>query len=378
MDISSMNTQKILLMLHCEQHTGYAIGTLENIFFDAAIRAGFSEQNIYWSFSKITDPSHNIIECIYKNPDHAKDLDRFLDQQKITLALAFDLGYPSAIIPVLKKHNVSIISYWGASISSLNSGFKLLLKKLEWAIRQAKPNYFIFESKAMQLTATNGRGIPYNKTCVIPLGVDTDKFYPDYENYFYAHEQLAISHDKKIIFYSGHMEERKGVHVIMQAAIQIFSQSPELPIHFVICGNKSGEENRFLTMLSGTKAQQHVTFAGYRTDIDKLMRSSSIGVIASTGWDSFTMSSVEMMSSGLPLIVSNLQGLAETIANNVNGLHISPGDSTSLANRLIELLNDDSLRLKFSQNSRDRAVHNFSRQAQVDAFTQIIKNYLKS
>ncbi len=374
-----MNSKKILLMLHCEQHTGYAIGILERVFFDAAIKAGFTEENIYWSFSKVTDPApSNTIECVYKNPDHALNLGKFLEQQKIDLALAFDLGYPSSIIPVLKRHQVNIISYWGASISPINSGIKLLLKKLEWSFRQAKPEYFIFESTAMQLAATHGRGIPNNKTCVIPLGVDTERFYPDYENYFYAHEQLNIPRNKKIIFYSGHMEERKGVHVIMQAAIQMFNQNAELPIHFVICGNKQGEEKRFVEMLANTKAEKHVTFAGYRTDIDKLMRSSSIGVIASTGWDSFTMSSVEMMSSGLPLIVSNLQGLAETIANNVNGFHISPGDSTALANRLIELLNDDSLRLKFSQNSRDRAINNFSRQAQVDAFTHIIKKHLKS
>jgi glycosyltransferase involved in cell wall biosynthesis len=374
-----MTNKKILLMLHCEQHTGYAIGILEKVFFDAAIKAGFSEPNIYWSFSKISDPStKNTIECVYKNADHARNLDKFLTEQKITLVLAFDLGYPSSIIPILKKHKVNIISYWGASISSINTGIKLLLKKIEWFIRPTKPDYFIFESNAMQLTATHGRGIPHNKTCVIPLGVDTDKFYPEYENYFYAHEQLGIPRSKKIVFYSGHMEERKGVHVIMQAAIALFDRNPEYPVHFVICGNKHGEEERFLAMLSNTEAHRHVTFAGYRTDIEKLMRSSSVGVIASTGWDSFTMSSVEMMSSGLPLIVSNLQGLAETIINDVNGFHISPGDHSALADRLIEILSNDSLRLGFSQMSRERAVNNFSRQVQVDAFTRVINNHTKN
>ncbi|MBK8186888.1 MAG: hypothetical protein IPK77_06370 [Cellvibrio sp.] len=77
-----MNSKKILLMLHCEQHTGYAIGILERVFFDAAIKAGFTEENIYWSFSKVTDPaSSNTIECVYKNPDHALNLGKFLEQQ---------------------------------------------------------------------------------------------------------------------------------------------------------------------------------------------------------------------------------------------------------------------------------------------------------
>jgi glycosyltransferase involved in cell wall biosynthesis len=371
----TMKKDGILLMFHCQQFTGYAIGVLEKVFFDAAVQAGYTKENIYWSFSKVLDATiTNTIECEYKNSAHTQQLDQFLSQHEIQTAIAFDLGYPATVIHTLKKHNVNLISYWGASMSSLNSGLKLLIKKIEWRIRKDKPDYFIFESSAMQLTATHGRGVPQDKTCVIHLGVDTEKFSSNYENYFYAHEQLNISKNKKIIFYSGHMEERKGVHIIVQAAIKLFDLHPDYPMHFVICGNKSGQENRFLEMLSNSSAATKVSFAGYRTDIEHMMRSSSIGVIASTGWDSFTMSSVEMMSSGLPLIVSNLQGLAETIVDGINGFHITPGDSTALAALLLKLCNDDQLRRTFSNNSRERAINQYSRKIQVDAFAGIINN----
>lgn len=368
-----MNNSQILLMFHCQQFTGYAIGVLEQVFYDAAKEAGFSDESIYWSFSKLVDSTGiRTIECEYKNLEHAKNLDQFLSTHQVKIALAFDLGFPAEIITVLKQHKVKIISYWGASMSSLNSGIKLLAKKIEWAIRTNKPNYFIFESIAMQRTATHGRGVPKDKTAVVTLGVDTEKFYPAYENYFYAHEQLSIPKEKKLIFYSGHMEERKGVHVIIQAAINIFNETPDYPIHFVICGNKAGEETHFLETLKNSPAEQKVTFAGYRTDISDLMRSSSLGVIASTGWDSFTMSSVEMMSSGLPLIVSKLQGLAETIEDRKNGFLIAPGNANELASRIKELINNNSLRNQFSSASRDRVMSHFSRQLQVQALASII------
>jgi len=367
-----MKNNQILLMFHCQQSTGYAIGVLEKVFFDAAKLAGYTEENIFWSFSRVVNAECNIIECEYKNTAHIKQLEKFLSSHKIVTVLAFDLGYPAPIIGVLKKHKVKIVSYWGASMSSLNSGLKLLIKKLEWFLRKNTPDYFVFESIAMQLTATHGRGVPKGNTEVIALGVDTERFYPAYENYFYAHERLQISKNKKIIFYSGHMEERKGVHIIVHAAVKLFDQDPKLPVHFVICGNKDGEETKFLNMLKDTSAQQHVTFAGYRTDIEHLMRSSCIGVIASTGWDSFTMSSVEMMSSGLPLIVSNLQGLAETIANGVNGFHITPGSSDMLAERILQLCNDDQLRRNFSNQSRERVFNYFSRQIQVELMAKTI------
>jgi glycosyltransferase involved in cell wall biosynthesis len=376
--LRGMKENQLLLMFHCQQFTGYAIGVLEQVFKEAALQAGFTEENIFWCFSQVIKPAPRTFACEYKNASHANTLDAFLANHNIQIALAFDLGYPAVASKVLKNHGVKIISYWGASMSSVNSGLVLLAKKIEWILRADKPDYFIFESKAMQFTATHGRGIPLSKTCVIPLGVDTDKFFPNYENDHYAHEQLNIPADRKIIFYSGHMEERKGVRVIMHAAIKLFNAAPALPIHFVICGNKDGEEQTFLTLVKETPAQQHVTFAGYRTDINQLMRSSSIGVIASTGWDSFTMSSVEMMSSGLPLIVSNLQGLAETIDNGSNGFFLTPGNADELAEKIGLLVRDDSLRQKFSSKSRERALKYFSKNGQVKQLSHSITSTLIS
>ena len=128
-------------------------------------------------------------------------------------------------------------------------------------------------------------------------------------------------------------------------------------------------------MLSSTKAAQFVTFAGYRADIAELMRSASVGAIASTGWDSFTMSSVEMMSSGLPLIVSDLQGLSETISNKVNGYLFPPSDHLSLARKIAELVSNDELRTSMSIASRNRASRLFSRHTQVHELAKVLNTF---
>lgn len=367
--------KSLLIMIHCEQHTGYAVGVLEDVFLQAAKTAGYSDENIFWSYTSVSSTAENIIECQFKKGPNYPFVKSFIEKNNIRQVLAFDLAYPSDVLPLLASAGVTnIISYWGASMSSLNSGLKLIFKKIEWLLRSHKPNEFIFESEAMRLTATKGRGIPHNKTHVVPLGVDTKKFYPNYQSYFYAHEALAIPPHRKIVFYSGHMEERKGVRVIVQAAIELIDKQKVTDVHFVICGNKNNEADTFIALLENTEAKNHVTFAGYRKDIPDLMRSSSIGVIASTGWDSFTMSSVEMMASGLPLIVSNLQGLGETIENNVNGFHINPGDFRSLATQLATLLSNNDLAKAFSVQSRKRAESLFSQNTQVRAIANILEN----
>ena len=369
-----MSAPAILIMIHCEEHTGYAISSLEHVFHQAALAAGYTEDRIFWSFNGLKDThSPKKIDCDYRNPK-PDSLVPFLLNNNIQTVVAFDLGYPAKVIGLLKDNGVKkIISYWGASMSSINVGIKLWLKKLDFLLRRNTPDHFIFESEAMRLTATHGRGVPAKATSVLYLGVDTEKFSPKYGQDFYAHEQLGIPKERKIIFYSGHMEERKGVRVIVNAALTLAQQNAIEPLHFVLCGNKGDQAKTYTDMLAGTAAATHVTFAGYRNDIAALMRSSTVGVIASTGWDSFTMSSVEMMASGLPLIVSNLQGLSETIEDNKNGFLITPGNHIELAKKITDLCEGTALAQTLSRNSRSRAEQHFSVSMQIKKMAELLK-----
>jgi glycosyltransferase involved in cell wall biosynthesis len=362
-------------MIHCPENTGYAIKSLESVFLASAKQAGFNEENIFWSFKTIE--SHNnpqIIACDYFDKKSHAEVKKFIIDNNIQIVLAFDLGFPCPIIPTLKQAGVKqLISYWGASMSSINSGFRLKLKQLECLLTKSKPDVFIFESEAMRKTATHGRGIKESITDIIYLGVDTQKFFPDYGHDTYIYDALKIPKNRRIVFYSGHMEERKGVRVLTNAAIYLVDDLRFEDIHFVICGNKNNEADAYETLLKGTKARNHVTFAGYRSDIPNLLRGSYIGVIASTGWDSFTMSSIEMMASGLPLIVSDLQGLSETIEHEKNGYLIAPGDHQTLANYIKRLVEKPWLAEELSAASRQRAESLFSADVQINAFSDLIK-----
>ena len=378
MGFIKVKNASILIMLHCDEATGYAISSLESVFLNAARQAGFNDDSIFWSFKNIvtTNNSH-IIKCDYFDKQDHQQLSSFVRSNNIKLVLAFDLGFPCPVIAELKNAGVkNIISYFGAGMSSINSGIKLMLKKLECRIRKNKPDMFIFESEAMQKTATHGRGISKNATSIIYLGVDTEKFFPDYNSDKYILKTLGIPENRKIIFYSGHMEERKGVRVIVKAAIHLVEVLKISNVHFVICGNKNNEADAFEKLLEGRKSRDNVTFAGYRTDIPQLMRGSYLGVIASTGWDSFTMSSVEMMASGLPLIVSDLQGLSETIEPNRNGFLITPGDHEQLATQIKTFVEQPELAQEFSRASRKRAEELFSVDGQISAFAKLIKTYM--
>ncbi len=373
----------ILILFHCGSNTGYAIKTLEDRFFYSA-RKHYSESNIFISYLNLTkgnsdaipDGFNNIIEFDPNTKDTQKLLQfsAFIKKHKIKLILGFDQTVRQPYYKIARQSGVhTIIAYWGASMCSLNSGVKLLLKKIDVAVARHAPNHYIFESQGMENTATHGRGIPHSKTSIIHLGVDENHYQPDSTNKL-AYKLFHIPRSRRILFFSGHMEPRKGVSVIMEAAKILINEHNRDDVHFLLLGNKPGEEKIYLNQLTGDSCS-HVTFGGYRNDIHQFLPSCYVACIASTGWDSFTMSSIEMASCGLPLIVSDLPGLSETVDDNSTGFRFPVGDARSLAEKFIMLLDNPERHQLMSNASRKRVLEKFTRAQQISKLADIIGKF---
>ena len=173
------------------------------------------------------------------------------------------------------------------------------------------------------------------------------------------------------------MEKRQDVDVLMKAARHLYEQRNRRDFHFLIVDNKEGEEQEYLEMLNGSGASDHVTFGGYRNDIPKIIPSCYLGVIASTGWDSFTMSSLEIAECGLPLLVSNLQGLVETIDKGKTGYSFLPGDYMELSKLIIYMLDNQEVRNLIAKNARERILSGFTVQKQLERLVSLIKRFDK-
>lgn len=258
-------------------------------------------------------------------------------------------------------------------MSRVNKGLKLLAKRIEVMLTGSKPDYFIFESQGMRRSATHGRGISAHHTSVVPLGIDASRFSRAYEG-SRAHDAFGIPAERRIIFYAGHMEKRKGVDVIIKAAAGIINERGHGGLHFLICDNKEGEAAVFDELYKGTKAEQHITFGGYRDDIPELMADCYVAVIASTGWDSFPRASLEMAAAGLPLLVSNLPGLNETIEEGKTGFLFRPGDHRDLADKLLHLSKHPELRKTLRMNAARRIRERYTLDIQKHRLEQAIRH----
>ena len=385
-----MKSNGILIFYHLRANSGFAIGRHEPDFFQMAevLTGDINKIHLgYPSYEKgfpsyVNKEFNNFIQFNSgeKNKKQLKELYRYIKNNNIDVAFGFDQPVSCPAYSAMRDAGIKlIVSYWGAPMSSKNHGIKLFLKKMEVKFRRNKPDHYIFQSKAMANLAVNGRGISSKEVSIIYNAVDTDIFKPDILFKTYACRTFDIPLDRKIVFYSGHMEERKGVHIIIEAANELIRSRGRKDVHFLLLGNEEGQEKRFGSRYLGTETEKYITFGGYREDINRIIPSCYLGIIASTGWDSLTMSSVEIASSGLPLIVSDLQGLAETVENGKTGYRFPPGNYISLADKIERLLDNPELQKELGSNGRQRAIVMFSKKTHMDSLVKTMQRlYLEA
>ena len=376
--------KSILILLHCQSNTGYAIGPLEKTFYDMAGELCDQDSSrIHFAYpSMIKGPSptlpadfnqYAIIDTKRTDADHALAAERYIGDHGIDTVFGFDQPVHLPIYKHFRRGGVRhLISYWGAPMSSINNWAIRLVKRIEVMSRVHGPDHYIFESRGMAELAVKGRGIPARTVSVVPLGVDTDRYRPDPADAQYVYEQTAIPKQRRIFFYSGHMESRKGVAVIMKAANRLSESREQDDWHILLCGNKGDESRQYEQMLTA-EARTHMTFAGYRSDLERLCRGCYAAMIMSTGWDSFPRTGMEVQASGLPLIVSDLRGINESVQDGVTGLILKAGDADALASSMNRLLSDPAWRDQLSRQARLRIENEFTIQRQLAALTDVVR-----
>lgn len=374
-----------LICFHVPANTGYAIEPLELVFFDVIADIAGSKDKVHLGYHgydngqpRWLEEKDRLLDLHYASMTSTKteELAAYIRDNNIEHVLALDLPVGAMIFKAFRKGGIKkVISYYGAPMSSINEGLKLLLKRIQVKCTIGKPDHFIFESYGMQRTATHGRGVNISNTSVVRLGIDLEKISLS-TDISYVYKTFQIPDNRKIIIYMGHMEKRKGVDVLVKAIAILVNNKLRDDVHLLICGNQAGEETVFDELYKGTKADDFITFAGYRNDIPELMAGCYAAVIASTGWDSFPRSSLEIAAAGLPLLVSDLAGLNETVEPEVTGQCFSTGNYNELADKLENLIEDTALREKFSKNAAERVRNRFTLDIQKDALRKVIQNVI--
>jgi len=204
---------------------------------------------------------------------------------------------------------------------------------------------------------------------IIPNGVDTKYFSPD---------ALPIEEfiDGKLnILFIGRLEKRKGLDYLLEAYKRVKLEMPNSRLIVVGPGIRLRHKYEKRVRRSGIKDVVFVGYASYR-DLPRYYKTADIVCCPAIGWESFGIVLIEAMAVGKPVVASNIEGYASVLTDGVEGLLAPPKNAEKLAEALISLMSDESLRQQLGANGWRRATeYSWENVAQriLDYYVRVLK-----
>jgi len=152
-----------------------------------------------------------------------------------------------------------------------------------------------------------------------------------------------------LVFFVGRLSYEKGVHVLMDAIPKVLSRISS--VKFVIAGK--GQELDSLKQRAWNMGVAHrVDFPGFISEEEllRMYKISNVAVFPSL-YEPFGIVALEGMVAKIPVVVSDAGGLNEIIDNRYNGMKFNTGNAEMLAESIIELIENESLREKIIDNA---------------------------
>jgi len=126
----------------------------------------------------------------------------------------------------------------------------------------------------------------------------------------------------------GSLSAHKGFDVALRAIGRLGDRVER----YTIVG-EGPERGRLKTLVKELGLQGKVRLPGYCDDVVSYLHEADLGVIPSR-WEGFGLVAVEALSTGLPLVASDVPGLRGVVADCDAAVLTPPGDAAELENRL--------------------------------------------
>lgn len=215
-------------------------------------------------------------------------------------------------------------------------------------------------------------GISPEKVRITTYGVDINKYAPsnDGKN---ARRQFGIGLRPMILFV-GHIRPRKGPQILLESVPYIAKIIPDAIAVFV------GPDYGILAQLRERTVQLHidhnVLFLPPQSDPTVVGLFAACDVFAfptCTPIECLGLSMVQAMASGKPVIGSNIDGIPEVIIDNQTGILVQPNNEQELGERLVQLLQNASLRESMGRAGRRRTEEHFDQNALVSELEKLYR-----
>ncbi len=172
-------------------------------------------------------------------------------------------------------------------------------------------------------------GVPDDKIEVIYNGVDLKKFHPENISLYRepTRKELGLTPGSFVLLFLGSGFRRKGLDALLRAMPLVMKEAPEA--YLLVAGKDSIPRYRKRAKI--LKVEERVLFLGPTAKANELYAASDLFALP-TLYDPFSNASLEALATGIPVLTTRGNGVAELIEEGENGFVIEdPLDPQGIA-----------------------------------------------
>jgi glycosyltransferase involved in cell wall biosynthesis len=234
-----------------------------------------------------------------------------------------------------------------------------------------KTNRMIAVSRAVKDYIVSRDGIGPSKVEVIYNGIDIRHFTSSLTKTT-AREKIGVPADCFLIGTVGRISEEKGHIYLIDALRRAKDIVPDLRLIIVGSGPL---ELHLKKVVSDQDLDRSVLFAGFRRDVPDILKAMDVFAFPSLR-EGFPVALLEAMASCLPVVATPVGGIAEIIADGINGLLVQPRDDNSLAKAIITLYQNPALREALGLKARETVIEKFNAVTMVKNLDSVYRSVL--
>jgi len=280
------------------------------------------------------------------------DIAGFLRQDQPDLVHTNSLSMSRIAGPVVAQHRIAsighlrdIVTLSRQAIDDVNAHRRLI------AVSHATRDYHV------------AQGIDADRCVVAYNGVDRDEFRPRPPS-GYLHQKLGLPPAAPLIATIGQLGARKGVDVVLLAALQIAAKLPDA--HWLIVGERTSDKDEAHDYEFRLQATSHapplsgrVHFLGTRSDVPRLLNECAL-LVHGARQEPLGRVLLEAAASRVAVVATDVGGTREIFPTELDGaILVPPDDDRALAAAMQALLQDQGRREALAQAARRRAENAF-------------------
>jgi glycosyltransferase involved in cell wall biosynthesis len=283
--------------------------------------------------------------------------------------LIFSWFVGRGFVPTLLRRSKSVVVAGGADVCSekaIKYGYDFLPKLRQFMIR------YVLTHAALILPDSNhvlnnviklgGRNVK-----MIYLGVKVEDYKPDKE----------LKEDNRLLIISGLGRMnimRKNFADILKSLKYVVKENPNVKL--VIFGRRLNGFHLLEKLIKTTRLRKNIQFCKNLSREQKIKELQKATVYVQPSYhEAFGLAIAEAMSCELPVIVSRKGAIPEVVGNC--GIYVPLNKPQILANKILDVLDDEKLRRKLGKRGRKRIKKYFSYKRRKESLKKVLNEFKK-